>query len=91
MQAYDCDEAAAKLRCKARFLRDQIKKLPHMKVGGSISFCECDLRAMQEMFTVEVPAEVRHLTVVAPPADDNPSADRLRALRPSRARNRHAG
>lgn len=88
VQAYDYDEAAAKLRCKPRFLRDHIKALPHMRLGESVSFCECDLRAVQDMFTAEVPANVRQLVPVAPSADEQASTARLRSIRPSGARKR---
>jgi hypothetical protein len=55
VQNYDYDEAAAKLKCKRRFLEDRIRTLPHQKIGGSVSFCDCELALIQAMFTVLPP------------------------------------
>ncbi|MFF0092794.1 hypothetical protein ACFYSF_22915 [Streptomyces canus] len=54
---YDYDEAAEKLGCKKRFLQDRISRLPHMRLGESVVFCDCDLRVILRMFTV-IPDEI---------------------------------
>lgn len=54
---FDYDEAADKLRCKKRFLQDNISRLPHQKLGESVAFCECELALIQRLFSI-LPAPV---------------------------------
>lgn len=62
VQNYDYDEAAAKLKCKRRFLEDRIRKLPHQKLGESVSFCDCELALIQAMFSFLPPAALELLS-----------------------------
>lgn len=57
---YDYGEAAEKLRCRRRWLEDNISRLPHQKFGQSPAFCDCELALIQAMFTV-LPAGVLDL------------------------------
>jgi hypothetical protein len=54
---YDYAAAAEKLGCKKRFLQDRISRLPHQRLGESVVFCDCELRIIQQMFTV-IPDEI---------------------------------
>jgi hypothetical protein len=57
---YNYGEAAEKLRCRRRWLEDNISRLPHQKLGQSPAFCDCELALIQAMFTV-LPAGVLDL------------------------------
>lgn len=83
---YDYDEAAEKLGCKRRFLEDRISTLPRQKLGESVAFCDCELRIIQQMFTV-IPDTVRALIVPAWPATGTgpEAASSLRSITPSGA------
>ncbi|MDX2645082.1 hypothetical protein PV341_16215 [Streptomyces sp. PA03-1a] len=73
---YDYDEAAEKLRCKKRFLQDNISRPLHQKIGESVSFCDCELRRIQAQFrAMPVLAAVEPQTTTPPKA--------LAAIRPS--------
>lgn len=85
VQNYDYDEAAAKLKCKARFLRDNIARLPHQKLGESVAFCDCELALIQAMFSV-VPASVETPAESASRGADVPAVAALMSIKPSRAR-----
>ncbi|WP_228976749.1 hypothetical protein [Streptomyces sp. DH12] len=88
VQNYDYAQAAEKLRCKERFLRDRIKELPHQRMGESVSFCDCELRLIQTHFTF-VPAWVDALcnkTNDEPTGSTIPAAQPLAAIRPARGR-----
>ncbi|WP_433856746.1 hypothetical protein [Streptomyces kronopolitis] len=76
---FDYDEAAEKLKCKRRFLEDNIKKLPHQKIGQEPSFCECELALIQRMFTVIPPGLFDEPEQITPTPE-------LTALRPSGVR-----
>ncbi|MEU7092937.1 hypothetical protein [Kitasatospora aureofaciens] len=92
MRNYDYDEAAEKLRCKRRFLEDRIRRLPHMKLGESVAFCDCDLALIQRIHSV-IPAEVEHLLTtpdVPPQSTPNTPVTPLHAIRPSQGRKRTA-
>ncbi|MFI9417989.1 hypothetical protein [Streptomyces werraensis] len=82
------DEAARKLGCKARFLQDRIRRLPHQKLGESVAFCDCDLRVIQQMFTV-IPDQVWELLLDQRPAE-TPMPLSLRSIKPAGARPRAA-
>jgi hypothetical protein len=85
VQNYDYDEAATKLKCKARFLRDKISQLPHQKLGESVAFCDCELALIQAMFSV-VPASAETPAESAPQGADTPAVAALMTIKPSRAR-----
>ncbi|QKW07014.1 hypothetical protein HUT18_11965 [Streptomyces sp. NA04227] len=80
---YDYNEAAQKLKCNRRFLEDNIKRLPHQKIGQQPSFCECELALIQAMFTV-IPPGLFDEPVQIPPTPE------LAALRPSGRRRQRA-
>ncbi|WP_243279555.1 hypothetical protein [Streptomyces griseofuscus] len=58
VQCFDYDQAAEKLGCKKSYLERHISTLPHIKIGESTVFCDCDLRLILQMFTV-IPESVR--------------------------------
>ncbi|MDX2622486.1 hypothetical protein PV356_23605 [Streptomyces sp. WI03-5b] len=51
-QNYDVTEAAEYLRCKVHFIEDNLKQLPHQRMGRSVSFDERDLEEIKDMFRV---------------------------------------
>ncbi|MFG2589092.1 hypothetical protein [Streptomyces sp. NPDC048438] len=51
-QNYDLAEAAKYLRCRPHFLEDNLKELPHQRMGRSISFDERDLEEIKDMFRI---------------------------------------
>lgn len=88
VQNYDYDQAAEKLGCHRSFLERKISQLPHMKLGESTVFCECDLRLILQLFTV-VPESV---WAALTPQPDNQSiaTPTLRSIKPSGAGRRTA-
>ena len=89
VQNYDYAEAAAKLRCKQRWLEDHVSELPHQEFGRSVAFCDCDLRVIQRIRAV-VPEAVEALIQ---PATDEPTqavpvTPALANIRPSQGRRR---
>lgn len=91
----DYDEAAAALKIKTDWLRDNISKLPHQKFGHNPAvFCHCDLRLIQAMKTV-MPPEAQEL--LHPPADPaeptttaTPTPLTLHTAKPAQGRKRTA-
>ncbi|MGW6739687.1 hypothetical protein ACWGDX_02885 [Streptomyces sp. NPDC055025] len=53
---YSLDEAAQLLRCFPRYLKDNLDKLPHQKIGAAVVFDASELEAIKEMHRVR-PAE----------------------------------
>lgn len=49
---FDMAEAAEYLRCRPHFLEDNLKQLPHQRMGRSISFDERDLEEIKDMFRI---------------------------------------
>lgn len=45
-------QAAAELGCAEEFLRRNIKKLPHHKVGKTVSFHDDDMELLRQRFAV---------------------------------------
>ncbi|MEV5677243.1 hypothetical protein [Streptomyces sp. NPDC052179] len=78
-------EAAERLGCKVRFLRDRISSLPHQRLGESVAFCECELDLIRAMHTV-VPASVEALFDQPAPSAASPVVPDLRSIRPSKGR-----
>ncbi|MFD9952436.1 hypothetical protein [[Kitasatospora] papulosa] len=74
-QNYDVSEAAEYLRCRVHFLEDNLKQLPHQRMGRSISFDERDLEEIKDMFRVR-PAPAQ--------APASPAALKLAAIKPSK-------
>ncbi|MFE6551644.1 hypothetical protein ACFVHS_25035 [Streptomyces sp. NPDC057746] len=86
---YDYAEAAAKLKCKRRFLEDRISTLPHQKLGESVAFCDCELALIQAMFTKTPASMEASRTPPAPQsADSTPAVPALAAIRPTGGRRR---
>ncbi|MFD5510780.1 helix-turn-helix domain-containing protein [Streptomyces sp. NPDC127051] len=52
MQNYSVDEAAEILRCRPSYLRDNLSRLPHQKIGASVAFDEDELEMIKEMHRV---------------------------------------
>lgn len=79
-------EAAAELGVKESWLRDNIRKLPHRKVGRVVYFLDADLERIDQLFHVE--PEHGPLAPVAPVT--GPGAHPLQNLKPLPARTRRA-
>ncbi|MGW1223398.1 hypothetical protein ACWD6O_31280 [Streptomyces californicus] len=76
---YSLAEAAEYLRCRPHFLEENLKQLPHQRMGRAISFDEIDLEAIKDMHRIR-PAAPQ--AAVAP----SPSPQlTLASIRPSRA------
>jgi hypothetical protein len=84
---YDYDAAAEKLGCKKRFLQDRISRLPHQRLGESVVFCDCELRIVQQLFTV-IPEEIWEGLLNQQPAEtpQKPARPALHAIKPAGAR-----
>ncbi|WP_439082152.1 hypothetical protein [Streptomyces sp. WL006] len=82
---FDYEEAAAKLGCKPRFLRDRISRLPHQRMGESVVFCDCELDLIRAVHSFMPPSFEALLNPPAPSAapTDVPS---LHSIRPSKGR-----
>lgn len=69
---YSIDEAAEILRCKPRFLEDNLARLPHQKIGASVAFDDDELAAIKDMHRVRpmaaaaAPAAQRSLAQIRP-------------------------
>ncbi|MFH8577206.1 hypothetical protein [Streptomyces zaomyceticus] len=90
VQNFTYDEAAAKLKCKARFLQNRISRLPHQKLGESVAFCNCELALIQAMFSVMPGSAEQAMSEPSAPSSANPSATQLRSIRPARGRGARA-
>ncbi|MBB4987462.1 hypothetical protein [Streptomyces nymphaeiformis] len=49
---YTVAEAAELLRCKERYLEDNLSRLPHQKIGIAVAFDDEDLAAIKDMHRV---------------------------------------
>ncbi|MGW7710924.1 hypothetical protein [Streptomyces sp. NPDC054771] len=49
LQNYSLEEAAQVLRCYPTYLRDNLRRLPHQKIGGAVVFDESELLAIKDM------------------------------------------
>ncbi|MEW2164342.1 hypothetical protein AB0912_15320 [Streptomyces sp. NPDC007084] len=52
LRTYSIAEVADLLNCKPRFIEDNLKKLPHIKAGRSISFDADQVRRIKAMHRV---------------------------------------
>jgi hypothetical protein len=91
----DYEEAAAALKIRADWLRDNIARLPHQKYGQNAAvFCHCDLRLIQAMNTrlPEQAQEVLDARAVqaAPIPAESPTVRSLASAKPARGRARRA-
>lgn len=79
MSRYDYDAAARELGVKKGWLQDNIRKLPHSKVGRVVYFTDADLERIDQMF--------HHEPSNAPvaPVTPLPGAHHLRDLKPAGA------
>lgn len=75
---HSLDEAAALLKCSPRYLEDNLKRLPHQRIGKARVFSDAQLEAIQAMHSVapETSApEAPELTLV-------PQYQQLKEIRP---------
>ncbi|WNI31449.1 hypothetical protein [Streptomyces sp. ITFR-6] len=80
LQNYSLAEAAELLRCFPRFLEDNLKELPHQKIGAAVAFDADELLEIKNLFRVR-PAGAGTALRDAPPlalADIAPSRRRQR-------------
>lgn len=90
IQNFTVDEAAEKLRCKPRFLTDNLHRLPHQKIGVAVVFDEGDLAKIQDMHRVRPrdetspPANAQQTDAAAMDVPDR--ALSLGTIRPSQRR-----
>ncbi|GAA4017701.1 hypothetical protein GCM10022384_70210 [Streptomyces marokkonensis] len=76
---YTYPEAAEVLRVKERWLRDNIRRLPHSRKGVTVTFSEADLDAIDTMFHHPVPPVTpAHAYGTNPLAAIKPSGPRRR-------------
>ncbi|MEU6628345.1 hypothetical protein ABZ905_08635 [Streptomyces parvus] len=83
---FDYEEAAEKLGCKARFLRDNIRRLPHQRMGEAVVFCDCELDLIRALHTFVPPSVEALLNPPAPSAAPS-EVPTLHSIRPSKGRN----
>ncbi|WP_326677656.1 helix-turn-helix domain-containing protein [Streptomyces sp. NBC_01237] len=76
-QNYTVAEAAEYLRCRPHFLEENLKKLPHQRMGRAISFDESELEAIKDMFRVR-PKRAQTSATTAP------ASLTLASIRPSK-------
>ncbi|MFI9005075.1 hypothetical protein [Streptomyces sp. NPDC053541] len=74
---YSLEEAAELLGCAPRFLEDNLRRLPHQKLGKSVAFDDDELMEIKNMHRVRP-------TAVRPSADNGPRT--LAQIRPKGAR-----
>lgn len=74
-QNYSLAEAAEYLRCRPHFLEDNLKQLPHQRMGRAISFDERELEEIKDMFRIR-PHQAQ--------TSGQPPALALASIRPSR-------
>ena len=74
-QNYTLAEAAEYLRCRPHFLEENLKQLPHQRMGRAISFDESELEAIKDMFRVR-PERAQTSTA--------PASIKLASIRPSK-------
>ncbi|MEV0016597.1 hypothetical protein [Streptomyces tendae] len=99
VQNLDYGQAAEALNLSygAKWLQDNLAKLPHQKFGKNKAvFCHCDLRVIQAMYAVLPPEAAK---VISPPAETpeqntdqpkHPAVPAYAAARPSQGRRRQA-
>lgn len=74
-QNYSLAEAAEYLRCRPHFLEENLKELPHQRMGRAISFDETELEEIKDMFRIR-PRQAQ--------TSDRPASLALATIRPSR-------
>lgn len=86
---YKYPEAADKLGCTERWLRDHISSLPHQRIGEAAVFCECELAIVQALCSVMPTSVEPALNEAAPaPIDAESPAISIRSIRPAQGRRR---
>lgn len=73
---YSLEEAAEILRCRKRYLEDNLKRFPHQKIGQAVAFDDDEIAAIKDMHRVQppeaatvqskAPAEVSDLARIRP-------------------------
>ncbi|WP_381792827.1 hypothetical protein [Streptomyces niveus] len=82
LRNYSIDEAADLLRCKKRFLEDNLQRFPHQKLGQTVAFDENELLAIKDSCRVRQAEATAH-----GPQTEVPVAV-LASIRPSQSRRR---
>ncbi|MFC9604625.1 hypothetical protein ACFTTN_14340 [Streptomyces niveus] len=82
LQNFTIDEAAELLRCKKRFLEDNLQRFPHQKFGKAVVFDENELLAIKDSCRVRQAEATDH-----GPQTEVPVAA-LASIRPSQSRRR---
>ncbi|MCX4550533.1 MULTISPECIES: helix-turn-helix domain-containing protein [unclassified Streptomyces] len=77
LQNYTLEEAAELLRCKPRFLEDNLRDLPHQKIGAAVAFDAEEVLAIKAMHRVR-----------PEPTPAAEGARTLMSISPSRSRQR---
>lgn len=89
VQNYGYAEAAKKLGCEERWLRDRSSSLPHQQIGQNRVFCDCELAIIQAICSVmPEPAKTALCLVESPPENTETPAATLRSIRPAQGRRR---
>ncbi|MER7814046.1 hypothetical protein [Streptomyces sp. NPDC096153] len=65
LQNYNILQAAELLGCKPRYLEDNLKRLPHQKIGASVVFDEDEIAEIKAMHRVR-PASAQAEPAPAP-------------------------
>lgn len=90
LRNYSLEEAADILRCRPGYLEENLKNLPHQKIGKAVAFDDAEIRAIKEMHRVHpdatAPATVTASTAVAAPMQAVTPA--VSSLRPSQKHRR---
>ncbi|MGW1352983.1 hypothetical protein ACWCQE_27510 [Streptomyces sp. NPDC002409] len=84
LQNYSVKEAARLLGCFPRYLEDNLRHLPHQKIGAAVVFDQDELRAIKDMHRVRPAVEPSKT------GTGEPSALSLATITPSRGRKRTA-
>lgn len=83
LQNYSVEQTAAILGCKIRFLTDNLRTLPHQKIGGAEPvFAAEDILEIKSMFRVLPAAPARA------PASPDAGTPSITQIRPKGARRR---
>ncbi|MFC9429311.1 hypothetical protein [Streptomyces sp. NPDC056987] len=82
LRNYSVDETADLLGCKPRYLEDNLKILPHQKIGIAVVFDASEILAIKEMHRVR-PGQFAP-RAPEPLAESGTSALSLATIRPKR-------
>ncbi|MFE6223301.1 hypothetical protein [Streptomyces sp. NPDC057854] len=74
---YDLQQAADFLKCSPRFLEDNLRSLPHQKLGRAVAFDEHDLMEIKDMFRVRPASTAAPSTTVRSLSQIRPKGARV--------------